>query len=447
MYGQRLVALDVALDRERDQDRQGHRDGQRQGRDDAAEEEHRPGAGEPRAPLRDGGVRVDLRQHAIDQVERQQDRRDADHEQRPTRQARLGRIDERPPQPPEDGVELARCVPLDPVERAAAQDEEREEHPGQVLDHRHRHRLDTDAEPDGPLALVAKRVEEPGDEHDERCPEPRARQHRQGLELRDRTGAEQADRRGGHGRARQHEVGAEPARPQRRQRVRERERAFDRGTDRGGAGLHQLDRQDEQEHRRHEQQGLAEEEVAWALDVTEDRAEVDVVADLALFLRDAELAVDLARGAFHLREVAVRLGHAEPLLATGEPDSAAYRRASAATLRPFGGSIGLGYIVAAQRVNEPGGSLRLEQEASPPPDPAVELPEQEVIDRDADHEDHGQRREQRRHVRPGPAEQMPEPGRAARRVTISSPAISAFHAKPHACCRPRHHARAARPGR
>ena len=270
-------------------------------------------------------------------------------EQRPAGQVRRRRIDDRPPQAAEHGLELARRVPLDLAERPAAQDEVGEHHAGQVLHHRHRHGLDSDREPGRALAAVPDRVEEAGDEHDERGAEPGSRQHGQRLELGERAGAEQADRRGGDGRPRQHQVGAEPAGAKRRRGVGEGERSLDRRADRHGARLHELDRQDEQEHGRDEQRRPKQEVRGGSLDVPEDRTKVDVVPDLAGLVRDAELAVDLDGGTLHPRDIPVRLGHGPPQRCT----KAASTDGGVRGLQSFWSAAPSRYRSQTARVNQP----------------------------------------------------------------------------------------------
>ena len=151
---------------------------------------------------------------------------------------------------------------------------------------------------------LLRRVEEAGEQHDERRAQSRAREHREGLQLGERAGAEEADRRRGDGRTGEHEVGAEPPGAERRHAVGEGELPLDLRSDGGRAFLHQLHGQDEQEHRRHEQQQLPR-DIPWGARCLE-RPPVEEVPSLVRLDRHAELAVDLDQLRF-LLEVAFEL--------------------------------------------------------------------------------------------------------------------------------------------
>src|SRR5439155_15741456 len=87
-----------------------------------------------------------------------------------------------------------------------------------------------------------------------------------------------------------------------------RELPLDGRPDRRGARLHQLDREDEQEHRGDEEEELPGQSPRRP-DLPEDRSEVDVEAGLVLLLRNAELAVDLDHRPLVSGELSRGLGH------------------------------------------------------------------------------------------------------------------------------------------
>ncbi len=263
------------------------------------------------------------------------------------------RVDDRSPQGAEHRVELAGGVQVEPVQQTGSHDRVADQHPRQVHDGRHRHRLDADADRVAALLLpVPPRVEETGQQHDERRAQPRAGQHRERLELRERAGAEQADGRGGHRGSRQHEVGAEPPRSQGGDPVREGELALDLRTDRLRPGLHQLDGQDEQEHRRDEQQHLLEDVPGAALDL--ERAQFDHMPSLVVAVGDAELAVDLDQVGASDVERSSWPCRVLPEMHEGRGTCVSVRR----DLRSSGQLHGRGYAAAGRPVNGPFGPIR-----------------------------------------------------------------------------------------
>ncbi len=148
----------------------------------------------------------------------------------------------------DDRQHVAGRAPVDPVQHPGLQDAVPEQHPGDVDDRGQRERQH--AHPDRLAAVaasVAKGVQEPDQQDDERGAQPGSREHREGLQLGRGPPDVQAqgDRR--DRRSRQHDVRAEPPRPERGDGVAEQRAVAQRRRERLGALLHELDRQNEQE--------------------------------------------------------------------------------------------------------------------------------------------------------------------------------------------------------